>query len=324
MRNSSRNKLPWLITGVLLLASWIAYTQRYNAYDWWRLRGYVPPAEIVKLADDTAMTDYGRRLFYVNHPLLNDKSSFQQNCVINEVTIVLGCYIAGDGIFVYKVSDSRLEGVHQVTSAHEMLHAAYGRLSSREKARIDAQIATAFANITDERIKNTVSSYRQRDASVVPNELHSILATEVSILPPELEAYYAKYFKNRATIVNYSKQYEAAFEDRRNKVAEYDAQLSTLKQQIDASQNDLNATAQEISSERAELDALLTANNVGAYNAKVPGFNTKVRNYNALVNKVRSLIDQYNAIVKSRNAIALEENELLQAIDSRPNTLPAH
>ena len=51
---------------------------------------------------------------------------------------MLGCYHSNqDGIFLYNVQDARLAGVQQVTAAHEMLHAAYDRLSTKDKNYVD-------------------------------------------------------------------------------------------------------------------------------------------------------------------------------------------
>lgn len=313
-----RRILLVLLPVVVLLVGW---TQRYNVTDWWRLRDYTPPPAIVKLADETTMTDYGRRLFYVNHPALNDKSSFNQNCTISEQSIVLGCYVTGAGIYLYDVSDPRLVGVQQVTAAHEMLHVAYDRLGSGERSRIDSLTQQVLAGITDERLKSTVEAYRTRDAGIVPNELHSIFGTELETLPQELEDYYKQYFSDRQAVVKFSKQYEAAFQERKDKVAAYDAELASVKQDIEAKEAALDALVGRITTDRAELEALLAAKEYEAYNAKVPGFNQRVRSYNSQVNQVRALIETYNRLVAERNAIALEENELIKAIDSRPETI---
>src|SRR5690606_3442881 len=108
--------------------------------------------------------------------------------------IVLGCFVEGQGIYLYNVSDERLDGVKEVTAAHEVLHAGYSRLSSRDKARINHLLDQAFQANNDERIKETVETYRKRDPSIVSNELHSILATEARELPSELEEHYRRYF----------------------------------------------------------------------------------------------------------------------------------
>src|SRR6185295_11567695 len=102
------------------------------------------------------MTPDTRRLFYVYHPVLEDKQAFNSHCTDSEKTIVLGCYISRTGIYLYDVTDSRLNGVEQVTAAHETLHAAYERLSSSERKRVDGLTAQAFAQVTDQRIKDTI------------------------------------------------------------------------------------------------------------------------------------------------------------------------
>jgi hypothetical protein len=300
----------------------IGWTQRYNLQDWWRLRGYTPPAAIAKLADDTSMTDYGRKLFYVNHPELDEAADFNQKCSASEQSIVLGCYVNNQGIYLYNVQDERLAGVHQVTAAHEMLHAAYERLDGPEKARIDQLTADVLAASTDARLKETIDAYRQRDASVVPNELHSIVGTEVASVPTELETYYKKYFKDRQVVVSYSDRYESAFQERKDKVTQYDQQLKALKAEIDRLEASLDTQAKSLTSQRAELEALADAKRYEEYNARVPGFNNGVKSYNASVTSIRTKIERYNQLVNERNAIALEENELVQAIDSRPDTIP--
>lgn len=321
MPNKSR-KLSWLILLALLISLSVAWAKRYDLLDWWRLRNYVPPARIVQLANDTTMTDEGRKLFYVNHPELNDELAFNQNCTISEQSIVLGCYISGQGIYLFDVTDERLTGVQQVTAAHEMLHAAYERLSGSERKRIDTLTQQFFEQLQDVRIQDTVTSYRNRDPSVVPNELHSILATEVVELPAELEAYYSRYFTDRKAVVAFSKAYEAAFQERKDKVAVYDKQLAVLKQEIESDELNLAGLGEDIKLERQRLDALLAAKRFEEYNAGVPPFNAKVDHYNNLVNQIRTLIDRFNRLVAERNSVALEENELIKAIDSRPDTIP--
>jgi len=322
MAKSLRRLLPTLILGLITILLVVGWLNRYALFDWWRLRGYQPPQRIVELADHTTMTTKGRHIFYANHPELDDKAAFNQHCTVNEQSIVLGCYVPGNGIFVYDVTDSRLNGVHEVTAAHEMLHAAYERLSSTEKKRIDTLTANVFAETQSDRLKATIKSYQDRDPSVVPNELHSILGTEVEDVGPELEAYYKQYFTDRLTIVKYSNAYEAAFQERKDKVVDYDQRLTVLKQQIDQDSASLDDQHNELTAERQHLDDLLAQKQYADYNAGVPDYNNKVKTYNATVTTVRSLIDQYNKLVAERNSVALEENELVKAIDSRPSTLP--
>src|SRR5882757_9682250 len=127
----------------LVLAVWVvllgalAYN-RQGILDTWKLRNYTIPATGSTLATNDTMTQQARHIFYVNTPQITDKQPFADNCPSGtEQSVVLGCYHGNqNGIFVLQVADSRLDGVEQVTAAHELLHAAYDRLSSRQKQSV--------------------------------------------------------------------------------------------------------------------------------------------------------------------------------------------
>lgn len=311
-----RKTLAFLASLLFLSLPLIGWTQRQALADWWKIRNYTPSTRVVQLADTITLTDSGRRLFYVYQPILSDKSSFNNQCPDLEQTIILGCY-NGEHIYVLDVQDERLKGIHEVTAAHELLHAAYDRLSSSERKRIDSLVDSAYRTVTSERIKQNVEQYRQRDASLLMNELHSIMGTEVRDLPGELEDYYRQYFSSRVAIVGFSEQYEKVFTDRQNAVAAYDTQLANLKVYIDSLEAQLTADIQKLNNERTRLEALLAAQQYDAYNQAVPQFNKMVQQYNGKLAQAKSLLDQYNKLVSERNAVALEEQELLKAIDSR-------
>lgn len=305
------------LIGLFLVLPFIVYLNIQNISDWWRLSNYQPSAQISSIATDTTMTDYGKKLFYVNQPQLLDKQTFRQNCTNAEQSIVLGCYIEGQGIYIYNVSDERLDGVHEVTSAHEMLHAAYDRLSDEERAKVDKMIADNFADVKNQRVLDTVEQYRSKDPTVVPNELHSILGTEVRDLSPDLEIYYKKYFNNRLAVVQISENYEKVFTERENQIKVYDDKLKSLKKQIDEQQTNLESQSKQLAERRLALEALLSSNKTDEYNASVPGFNAFVASYNNGVKQVKVLIGEYNTIVAQRNSIASEEQELINALDTR-------
>jgi len=295
----------------------IVWMQRQELQDWYRLRDYTPPANVVALADVTTMNEATRRLFYVNHPNVADQATFNAACS-QEASIVLGCYIPGKGIYLYNITDARLDGVLQVTAAHETLHAAYERLSTKEREHIDALTAQALKSITNQRLLDTVEKYRSQDPSVVPNELHSILGTEGRNLPPELETYYQRYFNNRAVLVNFSEQYENEFSKRQTQVADYDKQLEVTKQQIESNKQELALQYTALTAEKDRLDGLRVSGNIAEYNSGVSGFNSQVNSYNALVKKTDSMITTYNKLVITRNNVAIEVQGLAKAIDSRP------
>lgn len=310
----------WVLVGLGL----IGWFNRENIYDSFRLRNYTPPNAIAQLATDTTMNASARKIFYVNHPALENSANFQRACGNEgEQTIVLGCYIPPQrGIHLYDITDARLAGIEQVTAAHELLHAAYDRLNSSDKKEVSALIQQAYAGVTDKRIRTTIDAYQKNGADTT-DELHSILGTEVRDLPLALETYYKRYFNERGKIVTYSEQYESVFTSRKAQVDAYDAELAGLKKQIDQNQADLSAQSKSLSDERAQLDSLLAARQYQQYNQGVGAYNARVQSYNALVDATKSQVNQYNDILEKRNAIALEEKQLFQSIDSRsvPDTV---
>ena len=312
------------LTAVIAALPFVAIWQRQAIFDWWRLRDYAPSARVQELATNTTLTDEGKHLLYVYHAELQDKDAFNESCDFSEQSIVLGCYVSNQGIYIYDVTDERLDGIHEVTAAHEVLHAAYDRLDSDEREKIDRLTAETFAKVEDQRIKDTVESYRKKDAGIVPNELHSILATEVRDLPEKLEIYYSQYFKDRKKVVEYSEHYEQVFSERKARADQLTQQIEELKSQISSLESELSQTRQQLAAEYSSLESQRSNAEPNSFNARVRAYNTNVRNYNARVQQSYALIDQHNALVAEYNQVVLEEKELVEAIDSRPETIQQH
>ncbi len=307
----------WL--GVLLLLA----LNRQNIYDWWKLHNYTPPATVAQIATQDTMTSYARKVFYVNQPAIEDKTSFTQCPAGDEKTIVLGCYRGGqNGIFVLGVSDPRLNGVEQVTAAHEMLHAAYDRLSAKDRAAVDAMLQDYYQHdLADARIKATIEDYRQSEPTALVNEMHSIFGTEIASLPAPLEHYYQRYFTNRQAVTGFAGQYQAEFTSRADAVKADDARLATMKTEITSQQADLKTKRAALDAESNHLQQARSSGDIAAYNAAVPGYNASVNSYNAGVDSLQALVAQYNQLVSERNAIALETQQLTNEINSQATTI---
>ncbi|MFZ2513227.1 MAG: hypothetical protein WAW63_02100 [Candidatus Saccharimonadales bacterium] len=307
---------------LVLLLVWLGflgvlYANQQRVVDWWKLRGYTPSSDVTAIAQATKMNELGTHLFYVNRPQLMEAATFSKECPIAaEKTIILGCYKGGDnGIYLYSVSDVRLQGVEEVTAAHEMLHAAYARLSANEKKQLNKQLEDFFETLTDDRIKQTIASYRQTEPTELANEMHSIFATEILELPSSLEKHYARYFSSRKAVARLAARYQSEFTSRRERIAGYDAELAGLKQQIDKNQSILTSQRADLDTQQSQLDALRKSD-AAAYNGLVSSYNRLVRVYNSLLEQTREDITRYNDIVEARNAIALEERQLTQALSA--------
>jgi hypothetical protein len=155
-------------------------------------------------------------------------------------------------------------------------------------------------------------------AAAVPNELHSMVGTEVANLPPELAAYYAQYFTDRNTVLAYRNDYEGVFNQRQDTVTADDAQLNIWKSEINEDESSLDGEEARLNEENSQLQVLLAEGQDDEYNAEVPGYNAAVGNQNSLASQTRQLIAEYNSMVTARNNAALEVNQLYQTISSQP------
>lgn len=308
----------------LVFATW-AVLNRQNVIDWFRLLNYKPPASVTQLANQDTMNSYTKHLFYLNRPqLLTSVSSFRVHCPENQNTIVLGCYHPDqEGIFIYNVSDSTLAGVAQVTAAHEVLHAVYARLTTAQRSNLDSLLNNYYENgLTNPTVKAEVKLYQQTEPKDVFDEMSCTFGTEIANLPAPLEAYYGRYFSNRAAIVAYEQKYQAAFSSRQAVVAQDDTMLTQLKSQINSMQSQLNSSLVTLNSQSASLNNLRSSGNIAAYNAGVSPYNDLVYAYNANVKNDQALVNQYNQLVASRNQVAGQLTTLVTAIDTRTTPTP--
>jgi hypothetical protein len=326
MSRSKRSETSRLVRILFLLllfaAPLLLFWQRNYLYDSWRLHGYQPPSAVAKLADDTKMTDSSRHIFYVNHPqLMSDARTFRQACTTSEQTIILGCYRGPEnGIYIYNVQDSRLAGIQQVTAAHEMLHGAYDRLSTKDRDYVNGLLLDYFSNgLRDQRIKDTIESYKKTEPKDLVNEMHSIFGTEVKDLPQPLENYYKRYFSDRTAITTFSANYEGEFRTRESQAKNLEAQLQKLKSTVDTEEAALKAEYNDINSRRAQLDSQRQTD-VNAYNASVDSFNDQVADYNAKIAAYKADVARYNRLVKQYNDVAGDLRSLYDSINANLQT----
>ncbi len=311
-----KKTLQYLVLVATLLGGWWILNNQYVISDWFALRSYSAPDYVVGYADDTAMSQYGRKIFYVAKPELDQKETFNTNCPIPDRSLVLGCYSNGI-IYVFDVQDERLAGVEEVTAAHEMLHAAYSRLGGSDKRNLDALLDEQLAVITDTRVLELVQQYREDDPDTLYNEMHSIFGTELRELLPELEEHYSQYFNDRTQVAAISDSYEQVFLDIDSSIKNLEQEISALKTQIDEQENTITVLRVNIDDESARLEALRASGDIPGYNSGVPAFNAMVANYNSQVDSYRALVIKHNNKVEERNLQATTQNELVQSLDSK-------
>ena len=311
-------------SAVLAGAGWAAANPRLVG-DAITVHRFDPPAAISALATEADMSERGRFLFYASLPELVPAESFDLFCSRDEPGIgVLGCFTFADArIYLYDITDDELEPFEVVVAAHEMLHAAWDRLSLDEQQQLEAPLEAAFAALgPDHELVERIASYEAFDAASRVPELYAILGTEIAPLPEILEEHYAEYFDDRSIVVGVWQQIQAIFVELETELERLGAELEALAAQIDAEQR------------AAERAAGVLEDDISAFNARAdrPGGYTSQsafeRDRDALLarqSKLNDQIDATNAKVDTYNALLAEFdalNEQAAALDRSLNIDP--
>lgn len=323
--NSRRHlgSIIFLIASALL--AWWLVANRQAVLDQIALLNYHPSSDVVAIADRTTMSDTARKTFYASRPELDDAATFNTACGKSEQgSAVLGCY-TGFKIYIYNVADQQLDGIHEVTAAHEMLHAEYQRMSGSEKQSVNALLEQEYAKLSkDAAFADRMALYARTEPGERDNELHSIIGTEVGSVSPQLERHYAQYFTNRHAVVALHDKYASVF-----------TQLQLQASQLSAQMDNLSAEIKSQSAMYEQQSAQLNAD-IAAFNQRASGgefasnaqFSTeraelvgRVSRLNSLRAVINGLINRYNETAKTYNSIATQTEQLNQSINS--NLAPA-
>lgn len=318
---------PFLVTGmavavistVALLASTWTLPRIQNFHDAYVAWSEPIPDSVAAIAAAAGMSEEGELIYRASTPVIEQGDDFNQHCSI-EGGAVLGCYDNGK-VYVYAVTDERLSGTVEVTAAHEMLHAAYERLSPDERERADALVTEAIATVpADHRIYDDLALYPDEQLA---DEWYARLATEFADLPTALEEHYARYFDDRAKVVELHVQANALFE-------ELLAQIEALVTEIDALAPILDARIAAYEAAIADYNADVDSFNVRADSGAFDSQEQFNRERSALIARGNALdaesaaldaeILRYNGLVDQLTALDADYADLYSALDSNDGT----
>ena len=307
--------LLWVVGGTLIFANLENIRDHITAWQ------NPLASNVAALADDAGLNAHGKFLLAASRAELNDRADFNRNCPIQESqAILLGCY-AARRIYVFDVADTQISGIKSVIAAHEMLHAAYQRLSGGERAKVDKLLANELKSIDNPEILNLMKIYQQTEPGQEFNELHSLLATEEKSLSPELENYYRKYFANRAKVVAEYAKYQKVFDDLKAQATALQTQMTAEKSAIDAATAQYQRDADALTTDISAFNAC--ANRAGCFVSQSQ-FNSQRANLVArqqtladAAAAIQKQIDDYNGDVAKLNALGIEAEKLNQSLDSK-------
>lgn len=302
------------VAGGLAAAYWFGP----QLLDEFRAQQYTPSSHISAIEQRVTLTSAGRRIFYATSPEVQDSGQFNGSChSVERTTAILGCYYR-DRIYLYNVQNSELDGALDVTAAHELLHAAYARLSTFEQHKVDGLVRAAYQKVKNEpTLKRLMEYYKQAEPGAEINELHSILGTTIANLDSELERYYARYFTNRASIVTLNQRYTQVFSELDQQAtslrAKISAEESSLKTETDAYQNELNQLNSDIQSfNQRAVSGDFSSQEFYATRSALSG---RVASLNNQQNQLNTRISAYNTMIAEYNKLAVRAQQLNQSMN---------
>ncbi len=315
-----------LFSLILLILAAAIFLYRQWIIDQISFYQYRPTAEVSAIVQRAQLNDEGSFYFYVSQPAIQARTAFNQSCTTakNETTVVLGCYV-GQRIYLFDVTDSKLDGIKEVTAAHEMLHAAYDRLSSAERQRVNELLEAEAAKITDTDFFDLMKEYERSEPGERLNELHSIIGTQVASVSPELEVYYGRYFKDRTAVVGLYVKYQAVFATIKSQQAQLVKEMDDLITQIDTATNLYNSGVTKLNSDIQQFNARAGS---GGFSSEAQ-FNSErsvlITRQKQLADD-RTLIDGYIATYNTKRqqlaAINSQAEALNHSINSNLTPLP--
>ena len=250
-------------------------------------------------------------------PKLSEREEFNANCreVLDEEMSVLGCYTEGN-IYVYNIVAEELSGIRELTTAHELLHAVWARMSEGERNELADELAEVLKQNQDI-LKSEIDNYEMSERQ---EELFVRAGTEVADLPAELEKVYAEIFRNQDRVVGYYESYIAAF-------LEIDAAIDELDTEMKAALAQINTRTAEYERRTAQLAADIVSFNAcaevaGCFKADGEFWERRgrlVTEREALMemySEINEMIDEYNEMVGEYNANVIHGQMLNDLINS--------
>lgn len=281
---------------------------------------YQPTSEITSFVAKTGMNATGKFYFYASQPSLESTQEFNNKCGRKEQsTAILGCY-TGRNIYIYNVTNAQLDGIREVTAAHEMLHAAYDRMSDDERKTVDTLLEAEYAKLKDDKdFADRMAFYARTEPGERDNELHSVIGTEVGSLSSELEAHYAKYFSDRSKVVALHDKYAAVFSDLQTRGELLSSQLTSLGNTIESESANYNKAVLQLNNDIQAFNSKASDGGFSSdseFQAARSGLIARASQLDAERSAINDKVTQYNTLRSELATIASQSDALNRSIDS--------
>ncbi len=319
--NQPKKRYIASIVSIILVvgASLYIWLNLQYIFDWVNYQTYNPSASVASIADNSGFTDDGLFAFYSAQPAVDGTRAFNVKCDRKEENIaILGCYTANK-IYIFDVTDERLDGIQEVTAVHEMLHFVYQRTSGADLEKIHALLDVEAKKLEkDKDFAERMEFYARTEPGERYNELFSIVGTEVGEISSELEEYYEKYF-DRQHIVKLHKEYKKEFDELEARAEQLKKQIDSVSEKIDRAKDayarDIKSLDRDITNfnARADNSDFTSQSQFDSERASLINRATQLKGTRASINK---MVDTYNKLIKEHNDTVVESSKLYKSIDS--------
>ncbi len=310
----------WLVIAVVILVTVIILLNRAWIYDWVRGINYQPSSEMVAVRDKLMLTGRGEFLFNATWPELNNAEEFNENCQRDETEMaVLGCYAMGN-IYVYDIEDVRLAGIRELTTAHELLHAVWARMSENEQKNLELILQKVYKDNLNT-LKDDIETYAESERL---EEIFVRVGTEIKDLPVELEEVYAEIFKDQDAVVDYYESYDTVFREMKLHLEWLMDEMERLQADIDEKTREYEVAVEKLNDDIKRFNDC--AETAGCFESSWEFYtqrNMLIARESALDemnDDINNIINEYNEKVNEYNESVLESRKLQSIINSKAET----
>ncbi|HEX4442160.1 MAG TPA: hypothetical protein VHZ81_01195 [Galbitalea sp.] len=288
-----------------------------------RVWAFTPTAAVKEQVSRDDMTAEGKFLYLSAHPKVESKREFNQTCsAVTTDTSILGCYIESTKrIYLYHETDARLDGTEEMMAAHEMLRAAWDRMSAAQQKALVGPLHLVESTNDDTTIDlaGRMKEIRKDDPKDADAELYAIVGSEVPSLSKVLETNYAQYLAKRDTVTTLSAHSRAYLVALQKKITTLAATMTDLKKTVDVERTSFNAAAAKLKSDVVAFNARASRiggfpsegafnvarqallNRENALNAKAKAINIQIDTFNSDLPKLEALLKTAAGLIENLN-----------------------
>lgn len=317
--NHSGSIISFALSAIFIAAAgWVLFNRQFML-DQLSVWSYTPSSEIASIGQRVEFTDKGKFIFYATKPAVAAQADFNKECPRQEAgSPILGCYTNDDHIYVYDITNEKLDGMEEVTAAHEMLHAVWYRTNTADKEKITSELRLAYEKINDSKLKNRMDYYERTEPGEFINELHSILGSEMGSLGEPLESYYGQFF-DRTAVLKLHQQYSKVYNQLYDRADTLYTSMETLSITIKNRSKNYDVAVAQLSADIVSFNRRANNNSFTSqsqFNAQRAALIARTAALDIERTSINSDIDKYDKFYEEYKDISDQIEVLNNSIDS--------